>query len=102
MEIRRLLKQYYKLFKYEDVDLEFTPDAIRAVAKRSIDRKTGARGLRSIMEDVLLECMYELPSMSDAVKVIVDESVIYGESSPLIVHKTSDDTQTETQQTVNE
>ncbi len=81
-----LTKQYRKLFEMEGVDLEFQPDAVRAVAKRAMERKTGARGLRTILENILLETMYDLPSQKNVQKVVVDESVIKGEGKPLMVH----------------
>jgi ATP-dependent Clp protease ATP-binding subunit ClpX len=79
-----LIKQYAKLFEMEEVELEFTPDAILETAKRALERRTGARGLRSILENALLDVMYSLPSQKKVKKVIVDESVIKGESTPLI------------------
>ena len=69
----------------EDVDIEFRPEALRAVAQKAMDRKTGARGLRSILESVLLPTMYELPDQANAVKVVVNEQCITGESEPLVV-----------------
>ena len=74
-----LTKQYHKLFEMEDVDIEFRPEALRAVAQKAMDRKTGARGLRSILESVLLPTMYELPDQANAVKVVVNEQCITGE-----------------------
>jgi ATP-dependent Clp protease ATP-binding subunit ClpX len=82
-----LTKQYTQLFEMESTQLEFLPEAIRAVAKKAIKRDTGARGLRSILEHVLLEIMYELPSMNNVDKVIVDESVVEGNSQPLILYR---------------
>jgi ATP-dependent Clp protease ATP-binding subunit ClpX len=81
-----LSKQYRKLFDMEGVELEFRTDALRAVAKRAMQRKTGARGLRTILENVLLETMYELPSLRNVQKVVVDETVILGESKPYVVY----------------
>src|SRR5690554_4046341 len=81
-----LTKQYAKLFEMEDVELEFRADALAAVAKKAMERKTGARGLRSIMEDVLLDTMFEVPSTKDISKVVVDASVIEGSSRPLLVY----------------
>ncbi len=81
-----LTKQYKKLFDMEGVELEFRDDALRAIAKRAMKRKTGARGLRTILEGVLLDTMYELPSSSTAKKVVVDEAVVVGETQPYIVH----------------
>ncbi|PYC24524.1 ATP-dependent Clp protease ATP-binding subunit ClpX [Aquipseudomonas alcaligenes] len=85
-----LTKQYAKLFEMEGVDLEFRADALKAVAKRALERKTGARGLRSILEGVLLDTMYEIPSQSDVSKVVIDESVIEGSSKPLLIYENSE------------
>lgn len=82
-----LTKQYIKLFQMEGVDLEFTENALRAIAKKAMDRKSGARGLRSILEHVLLDIMYNLPSMKNVAKVLIDEPVILGESQPELVYK---------------
>jgi ATP-dependent Clp protease ATP-binding subunit ClpX len=86
-----LSKQYRKLFDMEGVELEFRQDALKAVAKKAMQRKTGARGLRTILENVLLETMYELPSLRNVQKVVVDEQVILGESMPYVLYGTSDD-----------
>ena len=80
-----LIKQFGKLFELESVELEIRQDALKAVAKKAMDRKTGARGLRSILEKALLETMYELPSMNNVTKVTVDASVIEDSSQPLYV-----------------
>ncbi len=80
-----LIKQFGKLFELENVELEIRQDALKAVAKKAMDRKTGARGLRSILEKALLETMYVLPSMNDVAKVTVDSSVIEDSSQPLYV-----------------
>ena len=80
-----LIKQFGKLFELESVELEIRQDALKAVAKKAMDRKTGARGLRSILEKALLETMFELPSMNDVTKVTVDSSVIEDSSQPLYV-----------------
>ena len=82
-----LTKQYAKLFEMEGVQIDFRPDALDAVAERALERKTGARGLRSIMESVLLDTMYRIPSEEHVAKVVVDESVIKGESEPLLVYE---------------
>ncbi len=87
-----LTKQYAKLFEMEGVDLEFREDALRAIAKRAMKRKTGARGLRTILEGILLETMYDLPSMVNARKVVVDEAVVTGETTPYIIYETDDTT----------
>lgn len=81
-----LTKQYAKLFGMEDVELEFRPDALREIAKRSMARKSGARGLRSILEHVLLDTMFELPSIENLKKVVIDASVIQGKSAPLLIY----------------
>jgi ATP-dependent Clp protease ATP-binding subunit ClpX len=86
-----LSKQYRKLFDMEGVELEFRQDALKAVAKKAMQRRTGARGLRTILENVLLETMYELPSLRNVQKVVVDETVILGESKPYIVYGSGDD-----------
>ncbi len=85
-----LVKQYQKLLKLEGVDLEVREDALRAVARKAVNRKTGARGLRSILENALLETMYELPSIDGVRKVIVDASVITDGSRPLYIYEESD------------
>ena len=77
-----LTRQYQYLFSMEDVDLVFDDSALRAVAKKALERNTGARGLRSILENVLLETMYDLPSRTDVGTVIVDEAVINGTAKP--------------------
>ena len=82
-----LTKQYKLLFDMENVELEFRPEALRAVAKKALERKTGARGLRSILEHVLLNAMYELPGLENVAKVVVDENAILGKSDPLIVYQ---------------
>jgi len=88
-----LTKQYRKLFDMEEVELEFRDDALRAVAKKAMERKTGARGLRTILENVLLDTMYDLPSSTNARKVVVDESVVTGETKPYVIYE-SDETPT--------
>lgn len=85
-----LSKQYGKLFEMENVDLEFRDDALHAVARKAMKRKTGARGLRSILENVLLDVMYELPSSNDVTKVVVDESVIEGDAEPLLIYESNE------------
>ena len=81
-----LVKQYGRLFEMENCELELREDALRAIARKAMDRKTGARGLRTILEYVLLDTMYDLPSMDNVSKVVVDESVISGESDPYILY----------------
>jgi len=85
-----LTKQYRKLFDMEGVELEFRDDALRAVAKKAMERKTGARGLRTILENVLLETMYDLPSTTSAKKVVVDEAVVTGETMPYVIYESDE------------
>ena len=80
-----LVKQYHKLFELEDVELTFTDDALEAIAKKAIKRKTGARGLRSIVEAILLDTMFDLPSMDDVTEVVVDKDVVEGRKEPVRV-----------------
>jgi ATP-dependent Clp protease ATP-binding subunit ClpX len=82
-----LTKQYTKLFEMEGVEVDFREDALRAVAQKAMERKTGARGLRSILESVLLDTMYDLPSSESVSKVVIDESVINGESEPMLMYE---------------
>jgi len=82
-----LTKQYQKLFDMEGVELEFREDALRAIAKKAMHRKTGARGLRTILENVLLDTMYDLPSMTNATKVVVDDAVVSGETKPYVIYE---------------
>jgi ATP-dependent Clp protease ATP-binding subunit ClpX len=81
-----ITKQFKKLFEMEGVELEVRPDALMAIAKRALKRKTGARGLRTIMESVLLDTMYELPSLENVSKVVVDESVINHATEPYLIY----------------
>ena len=81
-----LVKQYQRLFELEDAKLTFTDEALRAIAKRAIKRKTGARGLRSILEDILLNTMFELPSLENVTEVVVNEEAARGDAEPLIVY----------------
>lgn len=85
-----LTKQYAALFDLEGAELEFREDALRAIAKKAMNRKTGARGLRSILEAILLDTMYELPSKEGVSKVVIDESVINGESEPLLMFENTE------------
>jgi ATP-dependent Clp protease ATP-binding subunit ClpX len=82
-------KQYRRLFEMENCELEFREDALRAAARKAMDRKTGARGLRTILEQVLLNTMYELPSMENVAKIVIDEGVVSGDSQPYIVYSTA-------------
>ena len=81
-----LIKQYKRLFEFEDVELEFKDDAIMEIAKKAISKKTGARGLRSILENILLKTMFELPDMENVVKVTVDRSSVKGNSEPIVTY----------------
>ena len=81
-----LVKQYQKLFSMEGVELEIRPAALIAIAKRALERKTGARGLRSILESVLLDTMYELPGMENVSKVVIDENMISGDAQPILIY----------------
>jgi len=81
-----LTKQYQALFKLEGAELEFRDDALKAIARKAMERKTGARGLRSIVEGVLLDTMYDLPSVENVSKVVVDEHVIKGETQPILIY----------------
>lgn len=82
-----LIKQYQKLFDMETVDLEFREVALQTIAEHCIEKKTGARGLRSILEKALLDVMYELPSLTHVSKVIIDEAAIHGETKPIIIYE---------------
>ncbi|MBT4929027.1 ATP-dependent Clp protease ATP-binding subunit ClpX [Porticoccaceae bacterium] len=82
-----LVKQYQALFDMESVELDLRADALESVAEKAIERKTGARGLRSILETILLETMYKIPSEENVIKVVVDGSVIEGENEPLLVYE---------------
>jgi ATP-dependent Clp protease ATP-binding subunit ClpX len=81
-----LVKQYQRLFELEDTKLTFTEDALKAIAKRAIERKTGARGLRSIMEDILLDTMFDLPGLSSVREVVVNEEAVGSNGKPLMIH----------------
>jgi ATP-dependent Clp protease ATP-binding subunit ClpX len=83
-------KQYSKLFEMEGAEIDFREDALVAIAEKAMERKTGARGLRSILESVLLEVMYKLPSEEEVSKVIIDESVINGTSEPMLIYESQD------------
>ena len=79
-----LVKQYQKLFKFEKVKLSFTEEALAAVARKAVERKTGARGLRTILEEVMLDVMYEIPSQENTREVLITEDVISGDGEPQI------------------
>jgi len=81
-----LVKQYQLLYEMESVDLEFSDDALRAIARKAIKRKTGARGLRSIMENILLESMYELPSLENVEEIMISGEVVEGRAKPLYIY----------------
>ena len=85
-----LVKQYTKMIEMEGCELELRDDALQAIAKKAMERKTGARGLRTILENVLLETMYELPSKNDVTKVVIDASVIEGDNQPFMVYEGGD------------
>ena len=81
-----IAKQYHKLFELEDVELTFTDEALRAIAERAIKRKTGARGLRSIVEAILLDTMFDLPDMDGVTEIVIDKDVVEGKKEPIQVH----------------
>jgi len=85
-----LTKQYSRLFEMEEVELDFREDALREVAKKAMERKTGARGLRSILESVLLDTMYQVPGMDNVAKVVIDAATIRGDSEPLLIYENSE------------
>ena len=85
-----LVKQYKKMFDLEGAELDIRKDGLAAIARKSLERKTGARGLRSIIENVLLDVMYELPSLENVEKVVVDESTVVGQSKPLLIYSDKD------------
>ena len=80
------MKQYQRLFQMEGVELELRTGALGAVATKALARRTGARGLRSILEQVLLDTMYELPTLENVTKVVVDESMITADGKPLLIY----------------
>ncbi|HJU06953.1 MAG TPA: ATP-dependent Clp protease ATP-binding subunit ClpX [Rhodanobacteraceae bacterium] len=82
-----IVRQFKKMFDMENVEIEFRPEALTAIAKRALKRKTGARGLRTILESVLLDTMYELPSLEHVSKVVVDEAVINGQAEPYLIYR---------------
>ncbi len=84
-----LIKQYQRLFELEDVALNFTDDALVSIAKRAIERKTGARGLRSILEDILLDTMFDLPGLDSVEEVVVNEEAVSSDAAPLMIHSDS-------------
>ncbi|HAK63758.1 MAG TPA: ATP-dependent Clp protease ATP-binding subunit ClpX, partial [Alphaproteobacteria bacterium] len=85
-----LAKQFQRLFEMENVKLTFSDEALKAIAKKAISRKTGARGLRSILESILLDTMYELPSFDSVEEVVISGEVVEGKASPLYIHSDRD------------
>ncbi len=83
-----LIKQYQKLFEMENVNLEFKNDALISIAKRAIQRKTGARGLRAILEEILLDLMFDVPGMKDLKEVVVSKDTVEKKKDPLLVFET--------------
>jgi len=81
-----LIKQYQKMFRLENVELEVRESALAAIARRAIKRRTGARGLRSIVESLLLDIMYDLPSLSNLQRVVIDETTIENDARPLLIY----------------
>jgi ATP-dependent Clp protease ATP-binding subunit ClpX len=88
-----LIKQYIKLFKFDDVEIEFTDEALIEIAKKAIAKKTGARGLRTILENVLLELMFHIPSSQDVEKVIINDKVVLEHEDPVLVSKNKEQKQ---------
>ena len=86
-----LIRQYHKLFELDDVELDFTPDAVEAIAEKSLQRKTGARGLRAIVEKTLLDLMYRIPSNENITKCTVTKEFVNGEADALLEYKESDE-----------
>ncbi|MER2512137.1 MAG: ATP-dependent Clp protease ATP-binding subunit ClpX, partial [Nitrosomonas ureae] len=85
-----IVKQFNRLFEMEGSELEFREDALRAISRRAMDRKTGARGLRTIIEHILLDTMYDLPSMQNVRKVVVDDSVVDGRAKPYFIYENTE------------
>jgi ATP-dependent Clp protease ATP-binding subunit ClpX len=81
-----LVKQYKKLFEFEDIKLKFTDGAVKAIAEKAIERKTGARGLRAVMEETMLEIMFELPSQKEVEEVVINEEVVAKGENPMMVY----------------
>jgi ATP-dependent Clp protease ATP-binding subunit ClpX len=86
-----LVKQYQRLFELENAELTFTDDALKGIAARAIERKTGARGLRSILEDILLDTMFDLPSLENVDKVVINEEVVLSDATPLLIYSEHQD-----------
>jgi len=85
-----LVKQYRKLFEMEGCELDIRDEALHVIARKAMERKTGARGLRTILEHTLLDTMYELPSAEGIRKVVIDDNVIRGEATPLLIYESED------------
>ena len=85
-----MTKQFHALFKMEDTELEFRDEALELIAKKALARKIGARGLRSILESILLDTMYELPSLEGVSKVVVDENVVNSTGKPILIYASED------------
>jgi len=83
-----IIKQYKKLFELENVSLKFTDGALRCVAKLSMERKSGARGLRSILENTMLEVMYDIPSQRDIKECVISEEVVLNKEKPILIYDT--------------
>ena len=81
-----LIKQYQKLFEFENVELDFKEEALKEIAKKAISKKTGARGLRSILESILLKTMFELPELENVLKITVDKSAATGDTDPIVTY----------------
>jgi ATP-dependent Clp protease ATP-binding subunit ClpX len=91
-----LVKQYKKLFDLDGVELEFAPGALAAIAKKALARKTGARGLRSIMEEIMLQLMYEIPSRTDIKRCIITQKVVEGLQEPEVIRSRKEEKKEET------
>ena len=90
-----LIKQYQELFRLEGAKLNFKDNAVKEIAVKAINKKTGARGLRSILENILLKTMFDLPSQDNVEEVIIDASTVKGQSQPMLVHSKSEKSKTE-------
>ncbi|NUN06901.1 MAG: ATP-dependent Clp protease ATP-binding subunit ClpX, partial [Bdellovibrio sp.] len=90
-----IIKQYQRLFSFEGVELKFTDKALRAVAQMALKRKTGARGLRGVLETAMLDVMYDIPSKANVKEVVIDENVITDGAQPMLVYKTEEEIQAE-------
>ena len=86
-----LVRQYQRLFQMEEVELTFHEDALKAIAEKAIERKTGARGLRSILENILLDTMFDLPSMDGVDEVLIDKDVVEGRKDPVRIYAQAED-----------